>query len=134
MSWWKFGHELGEQAEAGVEYTEIVPSRVIDTTSFLASELVSIVPSEPERRRGHRSSRRSASATRCSPRAPSSLYASRSCEAVPATTSCLGASPVTSPTVSPVMNDRSLSTAGKPGANWPVFAFHPAMKSWPPFW
>ncbi len=66
--------------------------------------------------------------------APARVVASRSCEAVPASTSCLGASPVTSPITSPVMNDRSLSTAGKPGENWPVFAFQPAMKSWLPFW
>ena len=47
MSWWKLGHELGEQAEAGVEYTASVPSRVSEMTSFLAPALVSIVPSEP---------------------------------------------------------------------------------------
>ena len=47
MSWWKLGHELGEQAPAGVVYTDSVPSRVIDTTSFFAEELVSTVPSEP---------------------------------------------------------------------------------------
>ena len=47
MSWWKFGHELGEQAEAGVVYTDTVPERVIETMSFFADALVSIVPSDP---------------------------------------------------------------------------------------
>ena len=126
MSWWKFGHELGEQAEAGVVYTDITPSRVIETTSFFASELVSSVPREPsvgvatdpaagQLRPGAAGGQ---AERRCTPRGR--------CEAVPATTSCLGASPVMSPTVSPVMNDRSLSTAGKPGENWPVFAFQRA--------
>src|SRR5437588_11059488 len=133
MSWWKFGHELGEHADAGVEYTASVPSRVSETTSFLALELVSIVPSEPS----------TGVATVHPPVSfgharlaglPSTLKASRSCDAVPATTSCLGASPVMSPTVWPVMNERSLVTAGNPDAYWPVFAFQPAVKSWLPFW
>ena len=47
MSWWKLGHELGEQAPAGVVYTDTVPSRVIETTSFFAPALVSSVPNEP---------------------------------------------------------------------------------------
>ena len=47
MSWWKLGHELGEQAPAGVVYTDRVPSRVIETTSFLALAPVSTVPSDP---------------------------------------------------------------------------------------
>src|SRR5437588_4185090 len=133
MSWWKFGHELGEHADAGVAYTETTPSRVIETTSFFASELVSSVPSEP-----------SVGVATIQPPvsfgqapladAPSTPYASRSFEAVPPTTSCLGASPVMSPTVWPVMKPRSLVRAGKPGANWPLLACQPAMKSWPPFW
>src|SRR5947208_16467260 len=111
MSWWKFGHELGEHADAGVEYTASVPSRVSETTSFLALEAVSIVPSEPS----------TGVATVQPPVSfghaelagePVSSKACRSCEAVPATTSCLGASPVMSPTVCPVMNDRSFVTAG----------------------
>src|SRR2546427_1436810 len=133
MSWWKFGQELGEQAAAGVEYTDSVPERVSETTSFLAVSPVSIVPSDPS----------TGVATSQSPvsfghsllaGAPAALYASRSCDAVPAITSWAGALPVMSPTVWPVMNDRSLLTAGKPGANWPVLAFQAAVKSWLPLW
>src|SRR5439155_21300298 len=47
MSWWKFGHELGEQAEAGVVYTDTVPWRVIETASFFAESVGSRVPSDP---------------------------------------------------------------------------------------
>src|SRR5262245_22098920 len=111
MSWWKFGHELAEHADAGVEYTETTPSRVIETTSFFASALVSSVPREP-----------SVGVATVQPPVsfgqaevaglPSRLYASRSFEAVPPTTSCLGVSPVMSSTVWPVMKPRSLSTAG----------------------
>src|SRR5438132_3715182 len=95
MSWWKFGHELGEHADAGVEYTDTTPSRVIETTSFFASGLVSSVPSEPSVgvatiqppvSFGH--------ALVASLPAPSNAW--RSSDAVPPRTSCLGAPPVMS--------------------------------------
>ena len=47
MSWWKRGEELGEQAPAGVRYTDTVPERVIETTSLWALREVSSVPNEP---------------------------------------------------------------------------------------
>src|ERR1700737_4928721 len=115
MSWWKLGHELGEQAEAGVVYTDRVPARVIETTSFLADEFVSVVPGEPSV--GVATSQSPVSLGHAALAGlPSTSNACRSCEAVPASTSCLGACPVMSPTVCPVMNDRSFVTAGKPGA------------------
>src|SRR5437588_11896692 len=133
MSWWKLGHELGEQAPAGVEYRASVPSRVIETTSFLAPGLVSIVPSEPST--GVATVQPPVSFGHAVLAAlPSMSYACRSSEAVPPRTSCLGARPVTSPTTRPVMNERSLLTVGNPGANWPELAFQAAVKSWLPFW
>jgi len=47
LSWWKRGHELGEHAPAGVEYTASVPARVRDTTALCALPSVSSVPKEP---------------------------------------------------------------------------------------
>src|SRR5207237_7831033 len=110
-AWWKLGHELGEQAAAGVVYTDSVPSRVMVTTSFFASGPVSTVPSDPST--GVATSQPPLSFGHAVLAAlPSPLNACTSSEAVPATTSCLGAWPVMSPIVCPVMNERSLLTAG----------------------
>src|SRR5947209_1384766 len=127
MSWWNRGEELGEHAPAGVEYTDTVPERVIETTSLRARPPASSVPNDP----------RAGVATVQSPvsfghaelaGSPWPLNAARSSDAVPPITSC-PCPGVMLPITGPVRNCRSLTSAGKPAGCWPVLGLHLPMKS-----
>src|SRR5258708_3856663 len=117
MSWWKRGHELGEQAGAGVPETARVPLPVVETTNLWAVDFVASVADEPIVGLAIVQSPVSLGHFELAAD-PVALIAARSSEAVPPT-ACSPGWPRTSATAGPVTNCRSLTGEGKPEWNWP---------------